>query len=89
MAAVEFAGQQSASIVEIRRILDALVSERQRLRVERAARAVLEANRLAIVYWQSRLGRELAEAGLSGRREETLPPAGAGAAPPNGVKPRP
>lgn len=84
MAAVELGDQQVASIMDIRRILDALVSERQRLRVERAARTVLEANRLAIVYWQSRLGKELARAGVSGRREEAVPPAPDAAAPATG-----
>jgi hypothetical protein len=89
VAAVELTNHPGTSITDIRRILDAAVSERQRLRVERAGRAVLEANRLAIVYWQSRLGKELARAGVSGRREETIPPAPEAAAPATGPSPAP
>jgi hypothetical protein len=40
----------------IRRILDTLVHERQRLRSSGAGAPELEANRLAIAYWQRALG---------------------------------
>jgi hypothetical protein len=39
----------------IDRVLQSLVAERQRLRQSRCDRPVLEANRLAIVYWQHEL----------------------------------
>jgi len=41
-------------------ILGSLVRERQELRRSAADRVVLEANRLAIVYWQQRLSHALA-----------------------------
>lgn len=40
----------------IRRILDTLVHERQRLRSSDASAPELEANRLAIAYWHRALG---------------------------------
>ena len=40
----------------IRRILDTLVHERQRLRSSGASGPELEANRLAIAYWHRALG---------------------------------
>ena len=40
----------------IRRILDTLVHERQRLRAGGASEPELEANRLAIAYWHRALG---------------------------------
>lgn len=43
----------------IARVLDSLVAERQHLRSSQTERALLEANRLAIVYWQNELVREL------------------------------
>ena len=43
----------------IRRILDRLVQERQQLRRATADVAALEANRLALVYWQNELQRAL------------------------------
>ena len=43
----------------IRRVLDSLVTERQRLRSRAAEPALLQANRLAIVYWQNELVREI------------------------------
>jgi hypothetical protein len=43
----------------IRRILDRLVQERQQLRRTTADGAALEANRLALVYWQNELQRAL------------------------------
>jgi hypothetical protein len=50
------------SSLDVRTILDRLVDERQRLRFGGAERSALEANRRAIVYWQRRLGGELAAA---------------------------
>jgi hypothetical protein len=46
----------------IESILRSTVSERQALRRSDAGRAELEANRKAIVYWQSRLARALIDA---------------------------
>jgi len=43
----------------IRRILDRLVQERQQLRRSPENDAALEANRLALVYWQDQLQRAL------------------------------
>jgi hypothetical protein len=43
----------------IREVLGALVHERQELRRQKARASILEANRLAIVYWQQRLARQL------------------------------
>ncbi len=43
----------------VRGILDRLIIERQNLRRSEADRATLEANRLAIVYWQEMLSRAL------------------------------
>jgi hypothetical protein len=45
----------------IRGVLESLVSERQGLRRAGTDRAALEANRLAIVYWQQRLSHRLIE----------------------------
>jgi hypothetical protein len=56
--AVEPADHHSVSVEDIKTLIERLVSERQRLRLQRAARAELEANRLAIVYWHRRLGLE-------------------------------
>jgi hypothetical protein len=47
----------------IRAILNALVHERQALRHAGTDQAALEANRLAIVYWQQELSSRLIEAG--------------------------
>ena len=44
----------------IREVLDALVHERQELRRTHAGETLLEANRLAIVYWQQKLNAGLA-----------------------------
>jgi hypothetical protein len=44
---------------EIRRILDRLVLERQHLRRTESENGLLEANRLALVYWQNRLHQTL------------------------------
>jgi hypothetical protein len=46
-------------VEHIRRILDRLVQERQHLRHEPESAAALEANRLALVYWQQQLQRAL------------------------------
>ena len=43
----------------IRAVLDSLVNERQELRRSGSDRATLEANRLAIVYWQQALSIRL------------------------------
>lgn len=43
----------------VRRVIDHLVCERQSLRRQKAPAFVLEANRLAIVYWQQSLSRLL------------------------------
>jgi hypothetical protein len=43
----------------IRRVLDSLVQERQELRRRNTDPAALEANRLAIVYWQQELSKRL------------------------------
>ena len=47
----------------IRAILDTLVHERQALRHAGNDQAALEANRLAIVYWQQELSSRLIEVG--------------------------
>jgi hypothetical protein len=52
--------QSEASSAAIRTVLGRLVDERQRLRASGALGSELEANRLAIVYWQRRLGGALA-----------------------------
>jgi hypothetical protein len=43
----------------IRRILERLVQERQQLRRSPESDAALEANRLALVYWQNELQQAL------------------------------
>ena len=45
----------------IREVLGALVHEREELRRHHARPSILEANRLAIVYWQQRQARQLAD----------------------------
>jgi hypothetical protein len=40
----------------VQKTIDALIIERQDMRLRRASRDVLEANRRAIVYWQRELG---------------------------------
>ena len=45
----------------IRVVLDSLVRERQELRHRGTDRAALEANRIAIVYWQQELSKRLIE----------------------------
>jgi hypothetical protein len=50
--------QTSLPVEAIEKTLDVLVVERQRLHEQHSGPKPLEANRLAIVYWQ----RELAEA---------------------------
>jgi len=49
----------AAAVDEIRRVLASLVRERQGLRRDNADRAALEANRLAIVYWQHALAERI------------------------------
>jgi hypothetical protein len=55
---------QSNSADRIRLVLDSLVSERQALRHRGTDPAALEANRLAIVYWQQELSKRLIEAAV-------------------------
>lgn len=54
----------------IRVILDRLVLERQRLRGSEGDRAMLEANRISIAYWQAELSAALVaeHGGVLGRR---------------------
>jgi len=52
-------------IGRIQSILDSLIDERRRLRAERHDAPLLEANRIAIVYWQQELDRNLA-GGIAG-----------------------
>ena len=52
----------------IRAVLDSLVHERQELRRSGVDAAALEANRLAIVYWQQALSLQ-----LSLRGKESVP----------------
>jgi hypothetical protein len=47
----------------IRAVLNSLVRERQALRRAGTDQAALEANRIAIVYWQQELSRRLVETG--------------------------
>ena len=47
-----------------RAVLASLVHERQALRHAGTDRAALEANRLAIVYWQQELSKRLIESGV-------------------------
>jgi hypothetical protein len=55
------AADTGRSSARIREVLAALVSERQELRRTNAPPPLLEANRLAIVYWQQKLARRLAD----------------------------
>jgi hypothetical protein len=59
------AGNDLGTADDVRAILYQLVSQRQQLRAAGATRPALEANRLAIVYWQARLGKILGAAGGS------------------------
>ena len=59
---------QSNSADRIRLVLDSLVSERQALRHLGNDPAALEANRLAIVYWQQELSKRLIEASVRSSR---------------------
>jgi hypothetical protein len=49
---------------QARAVLASLVGERQALRHHGTDRAALEANRLAIVYWQQELSKRLIETGV-------------------------
>ena len=51
----------------IREVLAALVHERQELRRGQAGAALLEANRLAIVYWQQKLNAGIVAERTRGR----------------------
>jgi hypothetical protein len=55
---------QADTADRVRAILSSLVRERQTLRHARTDRAALEANRLAIVYWQQELSKRLIENGV-------------------------
>ena len=48
----------------VRSVLSSLVHERQALRYAGTDPAALEANRLAIVYWQQELSKRLIESGV-------------------------
>ena len=48
----------------VRAVLASLVHERQALRYAGTDWAALEANRLAIVYWQQELSKRLIESGV-------------------------
>ena len=67
MAVVAVPASDSADRAEtldrIRAILNTLVHERQALRHAGTDQPALEANRLAIVYWQQELSSRLIEAG--------------------------
>jgi len=58
----------SDTSTRIREVLGALVQERQELRRQKARPSILEANRLAIVYWQQRLARQLLDERPGSRR---------------------
>ena len=55
MTAVSISELSDSAVAE--EIIGRLVRQRQDLRRSGAAKAILEANRLAIVYWQRRLAR--------------------------------
>jgi hypothetical protein len=59
---------QSNSADLIRLVLDSLVNERQALRHRGTDPAAIEANRLAIVYWQQELSKRLIKASLCSSR---------------------
>lgn len=50
---------EPAVVERSREILNDLIRERRELRTRMADQATLEANRLAIVYWQQHLARAL------------------------------
>jgi hypothetical protein len=50
---------QASTADRIREIISSLVRERQALRAVGTDRAALEANRMAIVYWQQELSKRL------------------------------
>jgi hypothetical protein len=50
---------EPSGIERARRVLDDLIRERQTLRAGQTSEALLEANRLAIIYWQQHLARAL------------------------------
>lgn len=52
---------QSNTVHRIRTVLDSLVRQRQALRHSDTDAAALEANRIAIVYWQQELSKRLIE----------------------------
>jgi hypothetical protein len=52
---------QAETLDRIRLVLDSLIHERQALRDRGTDRAALDANRIAIVYWQQRLSMRLIE----------------------------
>jgi hypothetical protein len=56
---MDVAKANSVPSARVREILTRLATEREGLRRDSADRAALEANRLSIVYWQSRLSRSL------------------------------
>ena len=67
MAVVETspdAAGRAGNADRVRAVLASLVHERQALRYAGTDRAALEANRLAIVYWQQELSKRLIESGV-------------------------
>lgn len=61
------AGGRASHAAHIQAVLDALVRERQQLRRIGADAGALEANRLAICYWQARLSQLGASSLRNGR----------------------
>ena len=55
---------QAGTTDRVRAVLASLVHERQALRHAGTDRPALEANRLAIVYWQQELSKRLIESGV-------------------------
>lgn len=75
MTAVATPTEEAGREALIRRVLDSLVTERQRLRGSAVDPALLEANRLSIVYWQNELVREIGLAHGAGTAAEPPPAA--------------
>jgi hypothetical protein len=66
--------RSETTVADAQRIIGSLVAERQTLRTTGAPAERMEANRLALVYWQDRLSRALVAAHVrpqETRQEET------------------